>query len=137
MCTGRLITFGTETNHLPQPLGLQPADVMVARSVLRSLAPTWTLDEHHDVDDGALMLMLTPPDPEGSAPTFLLTQHTDGIHVTTALGDSCETLLTKLTIRGAVWTTVDLHSRTTKMLAQEPQATDNSGHPAVNGTFPQ
>ncbi len=103
MCAHRLTTQDADTNNLLPLSGLQPADVVVTRSILRSLAPTWTLDEHHDAVDGSLMLMLTPPGVEDTTPTFILSQTPDGIQAAAALGDSCDTLLTAPSIRHAVW----------------------------------
>ncbi len=122
MCAHRLTTTDTSTqadaDDLPQPRGLQPADVLVARSVLHCLAPAWTLDEHHDDADGALMLMLTPPGSEDTTPTYVLTQTPDGIQIASALGDSCDTLHTAPSIRRATWAALSSHNGSSGLLGR-------------------
>ncbi len=130
MCAHRLTTTdvdaAADVDDLQQPRGLQPADVLVARSVLHCLAPAWILDEHHDADTGALMLMLTPPGPEDTTPTFVLTQTPDGIQIAAALGDSCDTFQTEPTIRRAIWAALHSHDGSTALIRQTPQTTTQS-----------
>ncbi len=125
MCAHHLTTADTsaraDADDLQQPLGLQLTDVLVARSVLHCLAPTWTLDEHRDDADGALMLMLTPPGPEDAMPTFVLSHHTDGIQITAALGDSCDVLHTEPNLRRAIWAAVGFHHQSMGLIVQSLQ----------------
>ncbi len=118
MCAHRLTTADVDAGaNISQPLhGLQPVDVMVAHSVLRSLAPAWILDEHHDADTGALMLMLTAPGPEDTTPTFVLSHAPHGIQVAVALGDSCDTLHTASNIRRAIRMALSLGSHSMELL---------------------
>ncbi len=118
MCTDRPITPDAGMTDLQQPASLQPADVMVVRSVLHSLAHGWVLDEHHDADDGALMLMLTPPGPEDTTPTFVLSRTANGVQVTAILSDSCDTLHTAPNIRHATWAVLRSYNGSSGLLSQ-------------------
>ncbi len=122
MCAHRLTTADADAaadmDDLRQPRGLQSADVLVARSVLHCLAPAWMLDEHHDADTGALMLMLTPPGPEDTTPTFVLSQTPDGIQIAAALGDSCDTFHTATNIRRATWAALGFHAQSTGLIVE-------------------
>ncbi len=118
MCAYRLTTVDgdTSTNDLQQPCHLQPADVMVVRAILHALAPTWCLDEHQAGENGSLMLMLTPPGPEDTTPTFVLSQTQEGVELAAALGDSCDTLHTAASVRQAVWMALRSHYRSTGLI---------------------
>ncbi len=129
MCAHRLTTADTSpwvnTGNPPQPHGLQFDDVRVARSILRSLAPAWTFDEHHD-PNGIFMLMLTPPGPGDVTPTFVLSQHADDIQVAVALGDSCDKLHTAPNLQRAVRMALSLYGEGCRLIEETTQASARS-----------
>lgn len=100
MCAHRLSTdlAGDSARKLNS---LSRADMQVATFALRAFAPDWSVDQHDDCSND-IMLMLTPPGPEETSPTFVLSNTADGIQLAVVLGDSCDTLGTFQHVRNVI-----------------------------------
>lgn len=102
MCAHRLAAFNLQTLAPIRRLhSLSRADIDTATIELNRLSSGWSIDQHDDCD-GDVLLILTPPDSDANAATFVLSRGLSGIQLARMCNDVFEALGRFTTITAAL-----------------------------------
>ena len=102
MCAHRLAASNIQTLAPIRRLhSLSRADIDTATMELNRLSSGWSIDYHDDCD-GDVLLILTPPNSDANAATFVLSRDLSGIQLARTCNDTFEPLGRFTTIAEAV-----------------------------------